>query len=111
MKGATPLGAGVKRIRVVSIHAPNEGSDSGLGATIYNEIQFQSTLPMKGATKCRNNNPVKWFVSIHAPNEGSDALPVNISGQMSVSIHAPNEGSDCKIWQKNIMPARYRHIT
>ncbi len=57
--------------REVSIHAPNEGSDTQM-------IVFMS----------------QQAVSIHAPNEGSDrgASPLTIF--LTVSIHAPNEGSD-----------------
>ena len=55
----------------VSIHAPNEGSDL---AQIRNgrQARFQSTLPMKGATRERWRASVSPLVSIHAPNEGSD---------------------------------------
>ncbi len=34
----------------VSIHAPNEGSDDEDGIFVEFADQFQSTLPMKGAT-------------------------------------------------------------
>ena len=37
------------------------------------QIMFQSTLPMKGATQSGVNCAVFRNVSIHAPNEGSDA--------------------------------------
>ncbi len=35
-------------------------------------FSFQSTLPMKGATKALTRYIAKPNVSIHAPNEGSD---------------------------------------
>jgi len=34
----------------VSIHAPNEGSDATGSPLFVQSMQFQSTLPMKGAT-------------------------------------------------------------
>ena len=52
MKGATKRDAPVLNARVVSIHAPNEGSDEGRRVTALAIYEFQSTLPMKGAT-CR----------------------------------------------------------
>ena len=56
--------------------------------------QFQSTLPMKGATLLGALIVKRIIVSIHAPNEGSDRTKRNADGRQSVSIHAPNEGSD-----------------
>ncbi len=57
---------------MVSIHAPNEGSD------LTNEYRAQLHA-----------------VSIHAPNEGSDYKCPHLWPQsLTVSIHAPNEGSD-----------------
>jgi len=58
-------------VRIVSIHAPNEGSDS--------------TKPIGSDIA---------IVSIHAPNEGSDFAYLTIQPNGKVSIHAPNEGSD-----------------
>jgi len=77
---------------------------------------FQSTLPVKGATKPLTQTGQGWKVSIHAPSEGSDptatvvlwihgfqsTLPVkgatralgDLGVQRGVSIHAPSEGSD-----------------
>ena len=93
------------------------------GATLYgrrflHSIEFQSTLPMKGATPPPPRFAALKPVSIHAPNEGSDFNPVdgglvlflfqstlpmkgatwaNVEAgyPKNVSIHAPNEGSDC----------------
>jgi len=59
-------------IKVVSIHAPREGSDGCIGAA-----------------------RLKEDVSIHAPREGSDpGQRPNVVDQLIVSIHAPREGSD-----------------
>ena len=60
---------------LVSIHAPNEGSDTAWLDSARRNM-FQSTLPMKGATKSQFAEAVKQKVSIHAPNEGSDELYV-----------------------------------
>ena len=34
--------------------------------------QFQSTLPMRGATLIKNTKVIFFKISIHAPHEGSD---------------------------------------
>ncbi len=116
MKGATVSTFATATVIMVSIHAPNEGSDFVLlvdhsagrfqstlpmkGATSYSRSQayeqamFQSTLPMKGATHDTWLGRTGGEVSIHAPNEGSDYFCFQRLDQILVSIHAPNEGSD-----------------
>ena len=102
---------------VISIHAPRVGSDSarplrGGGTTNFNPrspcgerqsywaqllagIEFQSTLPVWGAT---GTLPVKsrggGTISIHAPRVGSDSLVNKIKILRMISIHAPRVGSD-----------------
>ncbi len=58
----------------VSIHAPNEGSDNEPVDDFIARMEFQSTLPMKGATSGLEQTVTKEAVSIHAPNEGSDEI-------------------------------------
>ena len=125
----------------VSIHAPRAGSDSmpvllaGLG-TCFNprsprgerqpvsprvvpSVEFQSTLPARGATRLGRWPVVLLLVSIHAPRAGSDCeiprprtspkwfqstLPARgatcpgivLACRQAVSIHAPRAGSDCR---------------
>ena len=85
-----------------------------MGANI---AEFQSTLPVRGATPRQWKNRGQQNISIHAPREGSDAglacnypgwpkfqstLPVRgatavvriVSALVVISIHAPREGSD-----------------
>ncbi len=82
--------------------------------------QFQSTLPVGGATVVAGGGTAQLYVSIHAPRGGSDlcvtwdtsigkmfqsTLPVGgatiltfvIEWVNAVSIHAPRGGSDCII--------------
>jgi len=56
----------------VSIHAPREGSDDSVYRHRLDYLAFQSTLPVRGATKCYPIAPMPPCVSIHAPREGSD---------------------------------------
>ena len=71
------------RSEYVSIHAPGEGSDffSSLLGTLA--LRFQSTLPVKGATRSRQCYQSDQYVSIHAPGEGSD------SGEALLAMEAP----------------------
>ena len=57
--------------------------------------QFQSTLPVRGATLYRSRGRAEGAVSIHAPREGSDQGTRGADQRTQVSIHAPREGSDC----------------
>ena len=105
---------------VISIHAPREGSDrqamiTGLipnqfqstlpvrGATVYNHFHkntsflFQSTLPVRGATYGQYDLLIIHQISIHAPREGSDLDFEVILMSCYISIHAPREGSDPKV--------------
>ncbi len=48
------------------------------------EKQFQSTLPVRGATLSRHGRQVGLVISIHAPREGSDGF--HLSGFLVVVI-------------------------
>ena len=57
--------------------------------------QFQSTLPVGGATVFSFLNCQSLSISIHAPRGGSDSTVRPLSGAvMRISIHAPRGGSD-----------------
>ena len=58
--------------------------------------QFQSTLPVRGATFQRVFHDFHGAViSIHAPRAGSDAqTTIDIYTHLNISIHAPRAGSD-----------------
>ncbi len=75
MKGATKTIGAQCLSWFVSIHAPNEGSDTVAQFTYTVTWTFQSTLPMKGATPALEHISDNEMVSIHAPNEGSDEIP------------------------------------
>ena len=106
------------RFFAISIHAPLAGSDLGTAVVGVCDEQFQSTLPLRGATRTsRQGNRRRWKISIHAPLAGSDR-PYTSSPRYSlsfqstlplrgatrslrdrrrhhpISIHAPLAGSD-----------------
>ena len=114
MKGAT-IDEGLRVVEwMVSIHAPREGRDKTWRRTVGQAAQFQSTRPVKGATRAA---AMFASVSIHAPREGRDAANNAVTDEefkfqstrpvkgatrrdlgsqivLVVSIHAPREGRD-----------------
>ena len=80
--------------RVISIHAPREGSDPRPNGWASASSIFLSTLPARGATHGRWAVPGIFGISIHAPREGSDAAVALDAAEAAISIHAPREGSD-----------------
>ena len=64
----------------ISIHAPREGGDAGSGATQYVMFIFQSTPPVRGATRHTAIILGDLSISIHAPREGGDGM---VAGNMS----------------------------
>ena len=78
----------------ISIHAPRAGSDAFILHFQCLFSLFQSTLPVRGATKARIGVEGPVDISIHAPRAGSDdgAAPAGMG--VGISIHAPRAGSD-----------------
>ena len=57
--------------------------------------EFQSTLPIRGATLNLYVNIINNHISIHAPHTGSDKrYGDNLACVIKISIHAPHTGSD-----------------
>ena len=78
------------------------------------EVQFQSTLPARGATGSLTRLTRAGTISIHAPRTGSDrSCPLCVM-PYGISIHAPRTGSDscrvrrCAVSQRfqSTLPAR-----
>ena len=63
--------------------------------------QFQSTLPVRGATVTSQYLQHGVIISIHAPREGSDPQGIRNSKHNPISIHAPREGSDFSFINQN----------
>ena len=58
-------------------------------------MEFQSTLPMRGATLWSQIYLLDRGISIHAPHAGSDLEALAKSKlRVRISIHAPHAGSD-----------------
>ena len=59
--------------------------------------KFQSTPPVKAATRPKLYDDYRRPISIHAAREGGDIRTTNIKGkEYAISIHAAREGGDCK---------------
>ena len=68
-----------------------------------NEMQFQSTHPVRGATADALQRQATIQISIHAPREGCDTIRKNTQIRYAISIHAPREGcDDSKIAMRNM---------
>ena len=48
------------------------------GATGVLQAQFQSTLPVRGATEAQYQKTTEFVISIHAPREGSDGTCITM---------------------------------
>ena len=59
-----------------------------------NDILFQSTLPLRGATRGAKGRTYSPPISIHAPLTGSDRYMRDGAMDIFISIHAPLTGSD-----------------
>ena len=114
--GATRGVYGIRIRADISIHAPRVGSDGRsfgsrsrrrdfnprspcgerLRWALNNRLfsQFQSTLPVWGATKPGVEAVRVQGISIHAPRVGSDRRTSSSVRGPSISIHAPRVGSD-----------------
>ena len=87
-------GAGLPAVPGISIHAPRVGSDGGQGCSLLLPTEFQSTLPVWGATIALTQPALGDVISIHAPRVGSDWDIPFFRGAFFISIHAPRVGSD-----------------
>ena len=80
--------------QAISIHAPRTGSDNSI-TDKETLLEFQSTLPARGATILPFEVIFFETISIHAPRTGSDVdNGLFNEDDIAISIHAPRTGSD-----------------
>ena len=116
LRGATGASAQKTAQITISIHAPLAGCDvrgyqQALPHDDFNprtpcgvrpstaklsgfRRTFQSTHPLRGATKSRIMSRLKVQISIHAPLAGCDRATTRLPSWVSISIHAPLAGCD-----------------
>ena len=63
-------------------------------SNLTHKKEFQSTLPMRGATARRANWSRCVLISIHTPHAGSDTDGQPMVTPGKISIHTPHAGSD-----------------
>ena len=82
------------KIYHISIHAPREGSDRQIPQPTMTSQSFQSTLPVRGATKRPKipTHPPRFQSTL--PVRGATLGAERETEYMAISIHAPREGSD-----------------
>ena len=71
-------------------------------------MTFQSTRPMRGATKWVKAQSPTMQISIHAPHAGRDIASCDFTGFPLISIHAPHAGRD---WQEMMSNTAHQRIS
>ena len=118
MRGATQVGPPGPYHPIISIHAPHAGSDSigvlkDTARRYFNPrspcgerhmppyyvlayIIFQSTLPMRGATRLDSDDDTETIFQSTLPMRGATRQQSQIQSRRRISIHAPHAGSDAR---------------
>ena len=85
-------------MQAISIHAAREGGDAFTASIGTKLAAFQSTPPVKAATRCNHKGRRNLRISIHAAREGGDlAMLMLRHAYLYISIHAAREGGDCNL--------------
>ena len=84
------------RYKGISIHAPLAGCDPPAAIIIYHKEIFQSTHPLRGATRLIDRGVLAGtFQSTH-PLRGATKQSFPQGNHLQISIHAPLAGCDCR---------------
>ena len=94
VRRATEFSAANNGVRLISIHALREESDSKYGVTMTDAQKFQSTLSVRRATQRLHAGLNGSQISIHALREESDLNSIRAAYVVGISIHALREESD-----------------
>ena len=83
--------------KIISIHTPHAGCDIILVGLYCIYKIFQSTHPMRGATRVLFLCCYLYFISIHTPHAGCDGPAQGMLDPTKISIHTPHAGCDQKV--------------
>ena len=78
----------------ISIHAPGKGSDKTPPSSMTPWQEFQSTLPVKGATAFVAYLLGRALFQSTLPVKGATSFLAPLLFDLKISIHAPGKGSD-----------------
>ena len=130
-RGATAGGPEVRRSKHISIHAPREGCDQGVGVVLTKTAEFQSTHPARGATtrtstaqanvRFQSTHPARGATA-HKRDHARRILYFNprtprgvrpptkgiMLGGFFISIHAPREGCDSRCPQPELPKTQFQ---
>ena len=65
--------------------------------------EFQSTLPVRGATKLKKIQTMYGKFQSTLPVKGATRLGFTTAIQLDISIHAPGKGSEAKVNKYSIL--------
>ena len=85
-------------LRRISIHTPLAGSDSLILPSRVLVSIFQSTLPLRGATKSSPNCTPRFEFQSTLPLRGATGNATQPVADNGISIHTPLAGSDHPQW-------------
>ena len=94
---------GGKVVQLISIHAPLAGRDSVCAVNVSSGVSFQSTRPLRGAT--RMTIALMTFVIFQStrPLRGATVTEPRPASLIDISIHAPLAGrDDCSADRRNV---------
>ena len=91
----------------ISIHAAREGGDVCFSTDFPHVKIFQSTPPVKAATRAKFLRAKSYIISIHAAREGGDSSRVRSTVSYIISIHAAREGGDLRRCCQLYIPLDY----
>ena len=81
LRGATNEYKNFADNKIISIHAPLAGCDSGAVVDVSSFAIFQSTHPLRGATNDGHDRELLSTISIHAPLAGCDSALIVCFGE------------------------------
>ena len=89
---------------MISIHAPREGGDAELYGCTVDELLFQSTPPVRGATSPGSATSYACRFQSTPPVRGATRADDVRHQLRGISIHAPREGGDIKpmLWTSRV---------
>ncbi len=94
MKAATRVKLAAAILLHISIHAAREGGDASMDPFTAHNLGFQSTPPVKAATKFSAQLCIGKIFQSTPPVKAATCPPDKAAQLRAISIHAAREGGD-----------------